>query len=63
MTNTDDLTRDEAHAAQTAHLEQVQKEHPETDLKLETNWMKPATDFNFDVKVREANEIIHRRPC
>lgn len=51
MTNPAHLTRDDAHTARIERMEQLQKQHPDTDLQIESGWWKPATDFAFDVKV------------
>lgn len=45
-------TREERLAAQAKHLEEVQKQFPETDLSAMKAGMDKNVHFEFDVKVR-----------
>ncbi|KAK3192190.1 hypothetical protein K4F52_001820 [Lecanicillium sp. MT-2017a] len=46
----DASSREDVHAAKAKQMEETQKLHPETDMKLGSNWWQPGTDLSFDVK-------------
>lgn len=47
----DASSREDVHAAKAKQMEETQKLHPETDMKLGSNWWQPGTDLSSDVKV------------
>jgi hypothetical protein len=53
-------TRRERIDAQMKHLEQVQKEHPQVDLKEMASGMERNINFEFDVKVCTSSSML---PC
>jgi hypothetical protein len=54
------LSREEQLAAVTARVEELQKQNPSADLKLEQKWWVPSLDFGSYLEVRIAPFFFSR---
>jgi hypothetical protein len=53
-------TREEQLARMTAHIEDIQRENPGVDLKIDAQWWMPVMHFGADIKVHSLSSHIEK---